>query len=439
MHSFGPTKFKTDSIVKSADAFPVSVKFPGTLPSLTSPSTLPTMLSTTIFSASPTPVSGSHSESSSVIPIVNMTSIVIPTGTHTQVPTTVSQGMHTSARSSSSPSATSPSPTSLSASTTVILPKYTTSLPAPEASDIPVPSLGTKHSSVDNRTLPSLVSGFSTQYAKITSEQALNRTSTPADTLEGYSRSPSIGLSASSLSTVIPSQTEHVTESSSISFELYTLVSSVPIPSSSQTPTYASKLTSFTPKPSTEVFRTIAIKMDNTTTSGWTDQGMPQASEHQITASVGRSAYVTESTSERQENVTKTKYVSTEESSLVHSTLSSIQMLPVSEASGKPVSFSEEKDITSSDWSRVPPPKATKPYYSVAKPEQVKITSLHNVTITDTLRSTAKPLATHVLQTETEMVTTEDVEYASFGSMVHTLMPVTSPECTVRACHYFLF
>ncbi|XP_062991057.1 otogelin-like protein [Elgaria multicarinata webbii] len=431
VHTFGPhTELKTVSIVKSEDSFTTSAEFPDALSVFTSPSRLLTVL-TTRSSTPQISVSASHSESSSMIPSVSITSAVVPTSIHIQMPI-VSLGEHTTSRRPSSYPAASPSSSSfpLLTATTDIPTIHTTSLLPLKISDMPTLSLGTRSSSstssVDNRTLSSLVSVFSTQSVEPTHTMALlwNITTVPEDVTEKYSLS-------SSGSPIVPTKTAQVTELSPSHFELYTSTTSIPVSTTSQTLTHAPDFTLFTPKSSTETFRTIPIKMDEATTSGWIELGRTQASELQNATTFENTSYALESnqTSAVQEDITK--HASTEGPSLF-----SIQMtLSVNEsstASMKPASPSEVTDITISDWSRVPPPKSIKPYYSVTEPEQVRITSLQNVTITDASRSPAEPLGTQTLQAEMEMMTTESAEYASFGTMIHTFISATSTECTPR-------
>lgn len=418
------TELKTVSVVKSAGTF-TSSEFPGILSPSTSPSTLFTMLPMTRSSTPHT--SGLHSESSPIIPTINMTSTVIQTGTHIQMPV-VSLGMHATSASSGSPVAASAIP--LSTLSTGISTICTTPLPPPKVSTML--SWETRSSSLassaDSRTLSALPSALSIQPAEPTSTVGMlwNITSTPADVTEKYSHSPIVGALISSAKTTVPSKTASVTKHSPISYELYTATSSAPIPATSKTPIYTTNVTLFTPKPSTEGFRTIPIKMDERTTSGWV---MPPTPELQNATSVGKTA------SKEQENATKS--ASTKESSLFHLTISSISVTSStresSTASRKPVSLSEMTDITLSDWSRVPPPKSIRPYYSVTESEKVRITSLQNITVIESSRSTSVPSGTQTSQVETEIVTTDHAEHASFGTMMHMLMSATPPECTVRA------
>ncbi|XP_061495635.1 otogelin-like protein [Rhineura floridana] len=428
VHSVGSyAELKTDSTVKTADSFTTSVEFSGPLSVSTSPSTLLKELSktkTTQISAS-----ASHSESSFVIPTIRITSAVIPASPHIQIPI-VSLGEHATSTSPGSYPAASPSATPLLTLHTSISIINTTSLPPLGVSDTPMVSLGTRSSSltssVYSRPLSSLPSAISTQSAKpaFTMGTLQNMTSAPANVTEKYTLRPSVSLLVSSASTRVPSKTDLVTELYPISFERYTATTSFPIPTISQTLMYTPDFTLFTPKPSTETFRTIPIKTDEVTTSGWIEVGAKQTTVLQ-----NATVYALESnqTSEIQGKVTM--YASTTESSL----LSTQMTMAISEgrtASAKPVSLSD--DVTLSGWSRVPPPKSIRPYYSVTEPEQVRITSLQNVTIRDSSHFTAEPLRTQTSQAEMEMMTTESAEYASFGTMIHTLMSATPPECTPR-------
>ncbi|XP_054843735.1 otogelin-like protein [Eublepharis macularius] len=424
VHLLGPhTELKTASAIKSVDTFPTSAEFPGTFSAFTSPSTLLTLLSTTRSSAPQTSASQTQSVSSSPIPTVSVTSAEKPAGTHIQMPAVT---LATS-RSPGSHPTSFPSVTPLLTSSTGISATDTASLPLPEISDMTIQSLGTRSSSLASLDSRTLSSGLGTATAE-TALTLWNTTSTSPDITEKYSPSSPTGLLVSSARIIVPSQTAQITDLSSISFELYTTTTSAPIPATSQTPRYAPSFSLFTPKPSTEAFRTIAIKPDEVTASDWAVQN---------STFVEKTTYALESdhTSEVKEHLTETKYASQEEFSLLPLTMSPIQMTPISESSTtsmKPVSSSKAMDITFSDWSRVPPPKSIRPYYNVTEPKQVKTTSLQNVTITDSSHSTTGPLGTQASQAETEIMSTESVEYASFGTMIHTLISVTSPECTPR-------
>lgn len=422
------TELKTVSVIKSLETFPTSTEFPGILSAHTSPSTLLTMLPTR-SSAPQTSASETHSESPSAIPTISVKSTVKPAGTRIQMPV-VSFGMHATSSSPGSYPASFPPVIPLLTSSTGISATDAALLPPPEISDMTIQPLGTRSSSLaspDSRTLSSLSSGLDTKSA----EAALtfwNTTSASPNMTEKYPPGSPVHLSVSSASTIVPSQTAQVTDLSSISFELYTTTTSVPVPSTSQIPTYAPSFTLFTPRPSAEAFRTTAIKMDEITVSDWAKRNA---------SSLGKTAYALESnqTSEVKERLTESKYVSPEKPSLLPLTMSSIQMIPLinesSTVSVKPVSFSKGMDVTLSDWSRVPPPKSIRPYYNVTEQEQVKITSLQNVTIKESPYFSTEPVGIQISQAETEIMTTESVEHASFGTMMHTLISVTSPECTV--------
>ncbi|XP_053262546.1 otogelin-like protein [Podarcis raffonei] len=419
MHSVGPhTGLKTDSTLKSVGSFTTSAVLPGHLSSFTSSSTLLTVLPKT------SSVSASYSESSLVIPTIGKTSAAMPASTLIQMPV---GEQPTSTSPGSYPAA---SPSALSTLSPTISTINASSLPPLEASDMPMLFLGTRSSSsVDGRTLSSLPSAISTQSSEpaFTIGALWNMTSTPTNVTEKYTLSPPVSLLPSSAGTIVPSKSALVTELYPISFEHYTATMSSPIPTTSQTLTHTPNFTLFTPKPSTEAFRTIPIKMDEGTTSGWIELGATHATElRNVTA------YASESnqTSEIQEKVTK--YTSTEESLLLPTQMT----LAISEsrrASVKPVSLSDDLiDVTLSDWSTAPPPKSIRPYYSVAEPEEMRTTSLQNVTIADSTHLTAEQLGSQTSKAEMEMVTADGAEYASFGTMIHTLISATSAECTPR-------
>lgn len=420
------TELKTASVIKSLDTFPTTTEFPGSLSALTSPSTLLTVLSTR-SSVPHTSASETQRKSSPAFPTISVMFAVKPADTHIQMPI-VPLGMQTTLRSPSSHLASFPPVIPLLTSSTSISAKDT----APEISDMTIQPLGTRGSSLVS--LSSLSSGLDTKSAEVAVVFS-NTTSALPDITEKYSSSSPAQVSDSSASTILPSQSAQVTGLSSISFEHYATATSAPVLATSQIPIYAPSFPLFTPKPSTEAFRTTDIKTDKITLSDWAKQNV---------TSIGKTAYALQSnqTSEVKEFVTETKYVIPEEHSLLPLTMSPIQMIPSvnesSTASVKPVSFSEAMDITLSDWSRVPPPKSIRPHYNVTEPEQVKITSLQNVTITDSPFSTAEHVG---IQTETEIMTTESLEHASFGTMIHTLVSVTSPECTVGTLlpiHFFI-
>ncbi|XP_077195018.1 otogelin-like protein isoform X1 [Paroedura picta] len=422
------TELKTAAAIKSSDTFPTSTEFSGTLSALTSPSILLTLLSTTRSSAPQTSASETHLKRSSAIPTVSMKSAVKPAGTRLQMPV-VSLGMHPTSRSPGSYPASFPPVIPLLTSSEGISETDTSSLPPPEISDLTIQPLGTRSSSLaspDSRTLSSLPSGLETQ--SVAAALTLWNISAIPDITEKYSPSSPVHLLVSSASTIVPSQTAQITDLSSIGFEFYTTTASVPVPATSQIPTYTPSFTLFTSKPSTEAFRTTAIKTDEIT--------VPDGAKQNAT-STRKTAYALESsqTSEVKEYVTEAKHVSPQEPSLLALSMSPIQAISsISEsstASVKPVSVSEVMDRTLSDWSRVPPPKSVRPYHNVTEPEQMKIDSLKNFTVTDSPYFTTEPVRIQTSQTETEIIT-ESVEHASFGTMIHTLISVTSPECTPR-------
>ncbi|XP_042323917.1 LOW QUALITY PROTEIN: otogelin-like protein [Sceloporus undulatus] len=416
------TELKASSVVHSADTSTTFAEFSGTS-SFASPSVLLTVL--TRSSTPQISVSASPSAHSSIMHQTGMTFPLIPTATHIQMPV-VSLGEKATSRSPDSYLAASPSVIPLSSADISTI--GTTYLPPVKVSDEAVLSWEATSSltiPVDNRTLSSLPSTFSTQFAEqaFTVGALSNITSVLADVTEKYSLSPSVSL-LSSVGTTSPPKTKQVTEFSPVGLKFHTATESVPIPATSQTMMYAPNITLFTSRLSTEAFRTMPIKTAEVITSGGGELSVAQTSELKNATSGRETAYslASNQTSEIQES-THTKELS----------LLPIQVTPfISEGStvpAKPVTLS---DVTASDWSRVPPPKSFGPYYSVTEPQQIRITSLPNVTITDSSRSPAVSLGTQKSQVEMEVMATESAEYASFGTMIHSLMSATSLECTPR-------
>ncbi|KAM6437973.1 otogelin-like protein [Liasis olivaceus] len=404
---------KIASTVKSVDTFTTSVQFPET-----SLKMLTTRASTPQIS-----VTASHSGSLSAVPT---TSAVVPTSTDIQMPVISVSDHLTSTSSSSYPSAI-PLLT-LTTNTSTI--QTTSSVPL-TAFDISTISLGTRRpsltSSVDRRTLSSLTSASISQSEEPAMESAWtlgmlwNITSTPQDITEKYSISPSESLLASSTGTIAPHKAAEVTEFSPISFDFHTTTTSVPVPAVFQEPTYFPNITLFTPKPCKEALRTMPLEMDKVPISGWVETGITQASKFQNATST---LYALGSNKTSEGNITK--YARTEKPSLafVQMTVSASEN---STASVKPVSLSEGTDITLSDWSRIPPTESIRPYYSVTKPEEVSIISSQNFTMAD-----SSHVETQTTKAEVEIMTAESEEHASFGTIIHTLVSVTSSECTPR-------
>ncbi|KAF7248533.1 Otogelin-like protein, partial [Varanus komodoensis] len=428
VHGFGPhTELKAVSILKSKDALITPAELPDALSAFTHPSRVLSVLTTRSFIPKFS-ASTSHSESSTMIPMIDITSATVSAKTHMQIPV-ASLGEH--ATSTSSYHEASPSASTVNADTSTT---QTMSLPLLGISDIPTLSLGSRRSltsSVTSTILSSLATTFSPQFSEPTHSVSTlwNITSVAGEVTEKLSLSPSEGSLVSSASTTALNKTAKVTELSPIHFELYTVATSTPVPTSSQLLMHEPKFTLFVPKSSTESFKTIPIKVDELIVSGWTEQGITQASEFQNATSFKEMTYALEKkeTSEVQED---TKYGSTEGSSpsVFQTTLS----ISKSSTAEKPDSLSKVTDKTLSDWSRVPPPKSIRPSYTMTEPEQARITSLDNVTITDISHFPAEPLGTQASQTEMETVTTESSEYASFGTMIHTIVSPTATECTPR-------
>nr|XP_060635515.1 otogelin-like protein [Anolis sagrei ordinatus] len=426
------TELKTSSLVHSVDTFTASAEFPG-MSSFTSP-----LVSFPVLTQSSVPqisVSASHSEHSSVIPQTGTTPSLIPITTHIQMPG-VSLGEKVTSSSPDSYLAALPSADSLLASSVDISTIHATSLTPLEVSDVIMPSwvaTSSMTTPVDHRTLTSLQSTFSTQFTEQATQPALtvgsssNITSILEAVTEKYSLSPSVSLLLSSVGTIGPPKAPQVTEFSSASSKVHTDIVSVPIPATFQTTMYVPNVTLITSRPSTETFRTTPIKMEVVTTSGGVELSMAQTSELQNATSAMETmhALAHNQTSKLQESA------STEEPSLLP-----IQVTPSigegSTVSVKTVSLSDVTDITVSDWSRIPPPKSVRPYYSMTKPQQIRITSIPNVTITDSSHSTSVSLGTQTSQVEMGVMTTEGAEFASFGTMVHSFMSATYPECTPR-------
>ncbi|KAH0616709.1 hypothetical protein JD844_028040 [Phrynosoma platyrhinos] len=414
------TELKASSVVHSADASTTSAEFSGTS-SFTSPSVLLTVL--TRSSTPQISVSASHSKISSITPQAGTTTALIPTATHIQLPL----GEKSTSRSPDSYVAASHSVIPLSSADMSTI--DTTYLPPMKVSDEAVLSREATSSlttPMDNRTLSSLQSTFSTQFAEPTTEPTTvgalsNITSVLAYVTEKYSLSPSVSLPLSSVSITGPAKTVHVTEFSPVSFKFHTATESVP--ATSQKSMYAPNTTLFTPRLSTETFRTMPTKMTEVTTSSGVELSMAQTSE--LKNATTTYALASNQTSEIQESA------HTKELSMlpiqVTSSISEGSTEPV-----KPISLSDVTDITASDWSRVPPPKSFGPYYSVTEPQQIRISSSPNITIIDSSHSPAVSLGTQTSQMEMKVMATESAEYASFGTVTHSLMSATSPECMPR-------
>lgn len=385
------------STVKSVDTFTTSS-------SETSFKMLTTRTSTPQIS-----VTASHSESLSTVPI---TSAVVPTSTDIKMPAILLNDDLSSTNSTLI--------TNLSTIHTMSSVSLTTF-------DDSAMYLGTRKpsltSSEDGRTLSSLTGA---QPAEPAMESALtlgklwNITSTPQDIIEKYSTIASEKLLISSAATIAPHKIAEITEFSPISFDFHTTTTSIPVPAVSQAPIYVPNVTIFTPKPCKDSLQTMPLEMDKV--SDWVETAITQASKFQNRTSI---LYALKSNKTSEENITT--YARTEKPSLlpVQMTVSASQS---STTSVKPVSFSEVTDITF-DWSRIP---STKSYYSVTKPEEVSIISSQNFTITDSSQVSAKLVETQPTEAEVKMVTTKSDEHTSFGTIIHTLVSVTSSECTVK-------
>ncbi|XP_032077067.1 otogelin-like protein [Thamnophis elegans] len=287
--------------------------------------------------------------------------------------------------------------------------------------------LGTRRpsltSSVDRRTLSSLTSSQSAEPAMesaLTLGKLWNITPTPQDIIEKYSTSPSENILVSSAGTIAPHKIAEVTEFSPISFDFHTTTTSIAVPAVSQAPIYVPNVTVFTPKPCKDSLQTMPLEMDKV--SDWVKPAITQASKFQNTTST---LYALKSNKTSEENITT--YARTEKPSLLP-VLMTVPASQNSTTSVKPVSFSEVTDITF-DWSRIP---STKSYYSVTKPEEVSIISSQNFTTTDSSQVTAKLVETQTTEAEVEMMTTKGDKHTSFGTIIHTLVSVTSSECTPR-------
>uniref|UniRef100_A0ABM5GFJ0 Otogelin-like protein isoform X4 n=1 Tax=Pogona vitticeps TaxID=103695 RepID=A0ABM5GFJ0_9SAUR len=414
MHMFDShAELRTSSLVKSVDIFTTSSKFPSTLSAFTSPSMLLTEL-TTRPSIPQISVSTFRSESSSVSPTTGTT--VIPATTHIQMPLVSLSEQATSATEHSYPTASPSADLSLNLSADTLAIRTASLLPL-KVSDMPMMPLQTASfltSSVDEKVLSSLVSTSSSHSLQSTVEPTTeptftavlwNKTSVPVYDTEKYSLSSSVTSLLSSAGTIALHKTSLITELSPVSLEFHTVTTSVPVLGTSQTSLQASP----------EAFKTVPIKIDEVTTSNWTGVEMTETSD------------LKNATSEIPGNVTK--YAATEEALLfpIHMTSS---VSKSSTVSVKAVSLSDMTDMTLSDWSGVPPPKSIRPYYTMTEPEQQRGISLENVTVAVSSPSPAEPLGTQTSEAEIGMVTTETVEYAPFGTMMHTIVSATSSECT---------
>ncbi|XP_026504731.1 otogelin-like protein [Terrapene carolina triunguis] len=479
------SEFKTSSVVRSTDTSLTSRELSGAILSFTM------LLSSARPSVSQTSAMTSHTTSSSVIPTVNRTSALISNVTLTQSPIVsmgtqeTSKSPHTELATSLSGIATltldtniyiSPSavpktsfalPHLLTSKTPkVTLESYssiftTTSSPSSETSHVSTVSLGTNISSLSPSTesetrtfVPTEIVTHSTvPSAALTMSTALSTTSlVPTYVTMKTSVSPSITLLVTPAATIAPSVTAKTTESSVTHIELYTASSSVPIPATSKTPMYPSPKTLLTSAHSPvslstkEMIKTIVMKTTGAMTAFSELKITPSAtSELKYATSIGRTADTRESsqTSHVQRNITKTKSTTTEKSSLLHSTFSSVQTTSLpsqsSITSGKSVSISEVTDVPLSDWSRIPPQRTIKPYYNLTEPEQVGIGESQSTTVTASshfsyakvLSSTTEPVETQASLTDTDMMMTVTAGHASYGTMIHTLMS-SSSDCMPR-------
>ncbi|KAL7982573.1 hypothetical protein Chor_010171, partial [Crotalus horridus] len=381
------------STVKSVDTFATS-----------SSETSLKMLTTRAFTPQIS-VTASHSESLSAVPT---TSAVVPTSTDRNMPAILLND-HLSVTNSSL----------ITNISTIHTMSFLTTF------DESAVSLGTRRpsltSSLDRRTLSSLTDAQSAEPAMesaLTLGKLWNITSTPQDITEKYSVSSSENL-VSSAGTIVLHKIAEVTEFSPISFDFHTTTTSIPVLSVSQAPIDVPNITVFTPKPCKDSLQTMPLEMDKV--SDWVKTEITQASKFQ---NITSTLYALKGNKTPEENITM--YARTEKSSLP-----SVQMTTgmsasqSSTASVKPVFLSEMTDITF-DWSRIP---STKSYYSVTKPEEVSIISSQNFTITDLSQVTAKLVETQSTEAEVEMMTTKTDEHASFGTIIHTLVSVTSSEC----------
>ncbi|EMP36508.1 Otogelin [Chelonia mydas] len=482
--------FKTASVVRSTDTSLTSRELSGAKLSFTSPSTLLTMLSSSRPSVSKASAMTSHTTSSSVIPTVNRTSALISNITLTQSPI-VSMGTQETSRSPHTELATSPvgistltlgtniyiSPSAVpktsfalphlltSKTPKVTLESYssiftTTSSPPSETSHVSTVSLGTNISlspstEYETRTFvpTEIVTHSTVPSVALTMSTALSTTSlVPTYVTMKTSVSPSRSLLVTPATTITPSATAKSTESSVTHIELYKASSSVPIPATSQTHMYPSPETllasahSLVSLSTKEMLKPIVMKTTGAMTAFSDLKITPSAaSDLKYATSIGRTADTIESsqTSHVQKNITKTKSTTTEKSSLLHSTFSSVQTTSLpsqsSITSGKSVSISEVSDVTLSDWSRIPPQRTIKPSYNLTEPEQVGTEESQSTTVTDSshfsyakvLSSTTEPVETQTSLTDTDMMMRVTADNASYGTMIHTLMS-SSSDCMPR-------
>ncbi|XP_039218871.1 otogelin-like protein [Crotalus tigris] len=386
------------STVKSVDSFATS-----------SLETSLKMLTTRAFTPQIS-VTASHSESLSAVPT---TSAVVPTSTDRNMPAILLND-HLSVTNSSL--------------ITNISTIHTMSSGFLTTFDASAVSLGTRRpsltSSLDRRTLSSLTDAQSAEPAMesaLTLGKLWNITSTLQDITEKYSISSSENL-VSSAGTIALHKIAEVTEFSPISFDFHTTTTSIPVLSVSQAPIDVPNITVFTPKPCKDSLQTMPLEMDKV--SDWVKTEIIQASKFQ---NITSTLYALKGNKTSEENITM--YARTEKSSLPPVQMTTdMSASQSSTASVKPVFLSEMTDITF-DWSRIP---STKSYYSVTKPEEVSIISSQNFTITDLSQVTAKLVETQSTETEVEMMTTKTDEHASFGTIIHTLVSVTSSECMPR-------
>ncbi|XP_074812278.1 otogelin-like protein [Natator depressus] len=482
--------FKTAYVVRSTDTSLTSRELSGAKLSFTSPSTLLTMLSSSRPSVSQASAMTSHTTSSSVIPTVNRTSALISNITLTQSPI-VSMGTQEISRSPHTELATSPvgistltlgtniyiSPSAVpktsfalphlltSKTPKVTLESYssiftTTSSPPSETSHVSTVSLGTNISlspstEYETRTFvpTEIVTHSTVPSVALTMSTALSTTSlVPTYVTMKTSVSPSRSLLVTPATTITPSATAKSTESSVTHVELYKASSSVPVPATSQTHMYPSPETllasahSLVSLSTKEMLKPIVMKTTGAMTAFSDLKITPSAaSDLKYATSIGRTADTIESsqTSHVQKNITKTKSTTTEKSSLLHSTFSSVQTTSLpsqsSITSGKSVSISEVSDVTLSDWSRIPPQRTIKPSYNLTEPEQVGIGESQSTTVTDSshfsyakvLSSTTEPVETQTSLTDTDMMMRVTADNASYGTMIHTLMS-SSSDCMPR-------
>ncbi|XP_030305381.1 otogelin-like protein [Calypte anna] len=232
----------------------------------------------------------------------------------------------------------------------------------------------------------------------------------------------------------IPTKT---TDSFVANLEFY--MASTSVPTTIETPMHVSQKSLFTSAVTQASQRTketpeaIIIKTSTKPLLSQMKSTSSTASKVKYTTSFEADVNILESgQSSHEQNVTKIKSTTTKKSSLPYFTVSTVQSLYFSRnvTSVKNLSLAGVLDVTTSDWSKIPVQKPTKPYFSLTEPTELQTrTHLSHSSGGTALPFSSKPVETQTPQRRTE--TTAIADKASFGTVAHTVMSTPS-ECVPR-------